>query len=103
MRIEKAFRLRREAYFDEYEYRRAHPRVQFYDAHSLSNTAVSTLHIIAADDKKRLNKQAVNTLSKNGFIKPFRQKWRLAPKGERAVKSHAERDAFYAERKGGPE
>jgi hypothetical protein len=49
---------------------------------------------------QRLHKQVVNTLSKNGFIKPFRQKWRLTPKGELAIKFHAEKDAFYASEKG---
>src|SRR5213593_4681134 len=41
--IEQAFRLRREADFEEYEYRRAHPRTEFYGADFLSYTAVSTL------------------------------------------------------------
>ena len=42
----------------------------------------------------------MNTLSKYDFIKPFRKKWRLTPKGERAVKYHAEKDAFHAMGKG---
>jgi hypothetical protein len=62
----------------------------------LSDTAVSTLRSIAEGNNKRLHKQAVNTLSKYDFIKPFRKKWRLTPKGERAVKYHAEKDAFHA-------
>jgi hypothetical protein len=73
--------------------------MEFYGADSLSDTAVSTLRGIAADDGKRLHKQAVNTLSKNDFIKPFCKKWRLTPNGERAIKYHAESDAFYAKRK----
>jgi hypothetical protein len=40
---------------------------------------------------------------KYDFIKPFRQKWRLTPKGERAIKFHAEKDAFHAKGKGGGE
>ncbi len=98
-RIEKAFRLRRDADFDEYEYRRTHPRIEFYGAAFLSDTAVSTLRRIAEGNNERLHKQAVNTLSKYDFIKPFRKKWRLTPKGERAIKYHAEKDAFHAKRK----
>lgn len=45
-------------------------------------------------------RQALGTLSKYGFVRPFRKKWRLTPKGERAIKYHSERDAFNAERKG---
>lgn len=40
-----------------------------------------------------------STLSKYVFIRPFRNKWRLTPKGERAIKYHGEKDAFYAKRK----
>jgi hypothetical protein len=36
--IEQAFRLRREADFEEYEYRRTHPRTEFYGADFLSDT-----------------------------------------------------------------
>jgi hypothetical protein len=97
--IEQAFRLRREADFEEYEYRRTHPRTEFYGADSLSDTAVSTLRSIG-NGNDRLHKQALVTLSKYGFIRPFRKKWRLTPKGERAIKYHAEKDAFYAKRKG---
>jgi len=99
-RIEQAFRLRREADFDEYEYRRTHPRIEFYGADFLSDTAVSTLRSIAKGNSERLHKQAVNTLSKYDFIKPFRKKWRLTAKGERAIKYHAEKDAFHAKGKG---
>jgi len=99
-RIEQAFRLRRDADFDEFEYRRTHPRMEFYGADFLSDTAVSTLRSIAEGNNERLHKQAVNTLSKYDFIKPFRKKWRLTPKGERAVKYHAEKDAFHAMGKG---
>ena len=99
-RIEQAFRLRRDADFEEYEYRRTHPRMEFYGADFLSDTAVSTLRNIAEGNNERLHKQAVNTLSKYDFIKPFRKKWRLTPKGERAVKYHAEKDAFHAMGKG---
>jgi ribosomal protein S19E (S16A) len=98
--IEQAFRLRREADFQEYEYRRAHhPRTEFYGADFLSDTAVSTLRSIERGNNERLHKQALGTLSKYGFIRPFRKKWRLTPKGERAIKYHAEKDAFYAKRK----
>lgn len=95
-RIEQAFRLRREADFDEYEYRRTHPRIEFYGADFLSDTVVSTLRSIAKGNNERLHKQAVNTLGKHDFIKLFRKKWRLTPKGERAIKYHAEKDAFHA-------
>jgi hypothetical protein len=98
-RIEQAFRLRRDANFDEYEYRRTHPRMEFYGADSLSDTAVSTLRSVAKGNNERLHKQAVNTLSRYDFIKPFRKKWRLTPKGERAIKYHAEKDAFQAKGK----
>ena len=102
-RIEEGFRLRREAHFDEYEYRRTHPRVEFYGTDFLSDTAVSALRSIAKDNNERLHKQAVNTLSKYDFIKPFRKNWRLTPKGERAIKYHAEKDAFHAKGKVGGE
>jgi hypothetical protein len=97
--IEQAFRLRREADFEEYEYRRTHPRIEFYGADFLSDTAVSTLRSIEKGNNERLHQQALGTLSKYGFIKPFRKKWRLTPKGETAIKYHAEKDAFYAKRK----
>jgi hypothetical protein len=100
IRIEQAFRLRRDADFDEYEYRRTHPRIEFYGVDSLSDTAVSTLRSIAKGNNERLHKQAVNTLSKHEFVKPLRKKWRLTPKGERAIKYHAEKDAFHAKGKG---
>lgn len=103
VQIEQAFRLRRDADFDEYEYRRAHPRIEFYGADSLSDTAASTLHSIAKGNNERLHKQAVSTLSKYDFIRPFRKKWRLTPKGERAIKYHAEKDAFHEKRRGGGE
>jgi len=73
--------------------------VEFYGADSLSDTAVSTLRSVAKGNNERLHKQALGTLSKYGFIRPFRKKWRLTPKGERAIKYHAEKDAFYAKRK----
>jgi hypothetical protein len=101
-RIEQAFRLGRDADFDEYEYRRKHARIEFYGADSLSPTSVSTLRSIAAPGGRRLNKQAMTTLSKHEFIKLFRKKWCLTPKGERAIKYHAERDVFYAKQKGDP-
>ncbi|KJC60310.1 hypothetical protein UP10_13220 [Bradyrhizobium sp. LTSPM299] len=98
--IEQAFRLRREADFEEYEYRRTHPRTEFYGADFLSDTAVSTLRSIGKGNTERLHKQALGILSKYDFIRPFRKKWRLTPKGERAIKYHAEKDAFHAKRKG---
>ena len=73
--------------------------VEFYGADSLSDTAVSTLRSVAKGNNERLHKQAVNTLSRYDFIKPFRKKWRLTPKGERAIKYHAEKDAFQAKGK----
>ena len=79
-RIEKAFRLKREADFDEYEYRRTHLQIGFYGADFLSDTAVSTLRRITEGNNERLHKQAVNTLSKYDFIKPLRKKWRLTPR-----------------------
>jgi hypothetical protein len=97
--IERAFRLRREADFDEYEYRRTHPQTDVYSADFLSDTAVSTLRSIYKGNDERLHKQALGTLSKYGFIRPFRKKWRLTPKGEQAIKYHAEKDAFSANRK----
>ncbi|BBU62911.1 hypothetical protein MSC49_28460 [Methylosinus sp. C49] len=98
--IEKAFRLKREADYDKYEYRRTRPGIEFYSADFLSDTAVSTLRKITEGNDERLHKQAVNTLSKYGFIKPFRKKWRLTAKGERAIKYHAEKDAFHTNNKG---
>jgi hypothetical protein len=100
LQIEQAFRLRRDADFDEYEYGRTRPRIEFYGADSLSDTAVSTLRSIAKGNNERLHKQAVSTLSKYDFIRPLRKKWRLTPKGERAIKYHAEKDAFHEKRKG---
>ena len=92
--------MRRDADFDKYEYRRTHPRMEFHGADSRSDTAVSTLRSIAKGNNERLHKQAVSTLRKYDFIKPFRMKWRLTPKGERAIKYHAEKDAFHAKGKG---
>jgi hypothetical protein len=100
LQIEQAFRLRRDADFDEYEYGRTRPRIEFYGADSLSDTAVSTLRSIAKGNNERLHKQAVSTLSKYDFIRPLRKKWCLTPKGERAIKYHAEKDAFHEKRKG---
>ena len=74
--------------------------MEFYGAEFLSDTAVSTLRSIAKGNNERLHKQAVNTLNKYDFIKPFRRKWRLTPKGERAIKYHAEKDAFHTRGKG---
>lgn len=78
-------------------------RLEFYGADFLSDTAVSALRSIAKGNNERLHKQAVNTLSKYDFIKPFRKNWRLTPKGERAIKYHAEKDAFHAKGKVGGE
>jgi hypothetical protein len=61
-RIEQSFRLRRDADYDEYEYRRMHPRIEFYGADFLSDTVVSTLRRIAEGNNERLHKQAVNKL-----------------------------------------
>lgn len=43
----------------------------------------------------RLHKQALKTLADYALIKPFRKKWRLTPKGEKATATHSEKDAFY--------
>ena len=85
---------------DNFHYGQVLPRIDFYGADFLSDTAVSTLRRIAAGNNERLHKQAVNALSKYDFIKPFRRKWRLTPKGEQAIKYHAEKDAFHAKAKG---
>ncbi|QGM98428.1 hypothetical protein [Methylocystis parvus] len=92
--------MKREADYDECEYRRTHPWMEFYGADFLSDTAVSTLRRITEGNYEQLHKQAVNALSKYEFIKPFRKKWRLTAKGERAIKYHAEKDAFHAKKKG---
>jgi hypothetical protein len=60
--------------------------MELYGADSLSYTAVSTLRGVAKGNNERLHKQAVNTLRRYDFIKPFRKKWRLTPKDERAIK-----------------
>jgi hypothetical protein len=96
--VERCFRLRREADIDEYKYRIEHPRYA-HDADFLSETAVATLRHIATHANERLHKQALKTLSDRGFIKPFRNKWRLTPYGEWAIKYHAEKDAFHAQHK----
>jgi hypothetical protein len=103
VQVEQAFRLRRDADFDQYEYWRTHPQMEFFGADFLSNTAVSTLRSIAKGNNERLHKQAVRTLTKYDFIRPFRKKWRLTPKGEQAIKYHAEKDAFHAKRRGDEE
>jgi hypothetical protein len=54
-----------------------------HDADFLSETALVTLRHIAKRANERLHKQALKTLSDRGFIKPFRNKWRIAtPKSE---------------------
>jgi hypothetical protein len=100
--VEDCFRLRREADIDEYKYRIEHPQRRYiHDADFLSETALATLRQIAKQANDRLHKQALKTLSDRGFIKPFRNKWRLTPDGEWAIKYHAEKDAFHAPRKAG--
>src|SRR5262249_16934616 len=102
LEIEKAFRLRHEADIDRYEYWRANPQIfHSYAAENLSNSTISTLRNIANGDENRLHKRALKTLSAHGLIKPFRKKWRVTPAGERALKYHAERDAFYTRRGNG--
>jgi hypothetical protein len=100
--VEDCFRLRREADIDEYKYRIEHQQRRYiHDADFLSETALATLRQIAKQANDRLHKQALKTLSDRGFIKPFRNKWRLTPDGEWAIKYHAEKDAFHAPRKAG--
>ncbi|SDI98436.1 MULTISPECIES: hypothetical protein [Bradyrhizobium] len=99
--VEKCFRLRREADIDEYKYRIEHPQRRYtHDADFLSETALATLRQIAKHANVRLHKQALKTLNDRDFVKPFRNKWRLTPAGEWAIKYHAERDAFHEKRKG---
>jgi len=99
--IEHCFRLRREAEIDKYRYEIEHPRRWYgYRVDHLSETALATLRNIAKRANERLHKQALKTLSDRGFIKPFRKKWRLTPDGERAIKYHAEKEAFYAKQEG---
>lgn len=75
-----------EADYEEYEHRRTHPRTESYDAGFLSDTAVSTLRSTERGNNERLHEQALGILSRYRFIRPFRKKWRLAPKGDRAIK-----------------
>jgi hypothetical protein len=93
--------MRREAEIDNYQYRMAHPHQRYaYEVDCLSQIALATLRSIAQRLNGRLHKQALKTLSDRGFIKPFRKTWRLTPDGERAIKYHAEKEAFYAKQKG---
>jgi hypothetical protein len=98
--IERCFRLWREAEIDRYQYQTAHPRQSYaYPVDWLSETSLATLRSIAKRSNGRLHKQAVKTLSNRGFIKPLRKTWRLTPDGERAIKYHTEKEAFYAKLK----
>jgi predicted nucleotidyltransferase len=100
--VEDCFHLRREADVDEYRYRIEHPKRRYtHDADFLSETALATLRQIAKRANERLHKQALKTLSDRNFIKAFRNKWRLTPDGEWAIKYHAEKDAFHAQSKAG--
>jgi hypothetical protein len=98
--VERCFRLWRDAQIEKYRYEVAHPsQWHTYQMDWLSEIALVTLRSIAQGTNARLHKQAVKTLSSRGFIKPFRKKWRLTPDGERAVKYHAEKQAFLAKQK----
>jgi hypothetical protein len=57
--------------------------------------AVTTLRQIANKTAgNTLNKQAVRTLTNNGFIKAVRTTWQLTDNGKLALKYHDERDAW---------
>jgi hypothetical protein len=102
--IEHCFQLWRDAQIDKYQYQITHPhRWYTYKLDRLSETALATLRNIANHATKLLHKQALKILSDRGFIKPLRKKWRLTPNGERAIKYHAEKEAFYAKQKGARE
>ena len=104
MRLSIAFSCWRDAQIDKYQYQITHPHQWYtYKLDRLSETALATLRNIANHATKLLHKQALKTLSDRGFIKPLRKKWRLTPHGERAIKYHAEKEAFYAKQKGARE
>lgn len=88
------FEAYRRAEYDSWKYRQEHG-YDWYGPERLSDRAVVTLRRIANGIVEKLDKQALKTLSENGFIKLFRKiKWRLTAKGERAIKYHDERDAW---------
>jgi len=88
------FEAYRRAEYDAWKYRQEH-RSDWYGPESLSDRAVVTIRRIANQTSEKLDKQALKTLSDNGFIKPYRKtKWRLTAKGEVAIKYHDERDAW---------
>jgi hypothetical protein len=100
--LERCFRLRREADMDSYQHRLTQPKGWWsYEVEFLSQTALDTLRNIAQRLDVHLHKQALTTLSKGGLIKPFRKAWRVTQNGERALKYHAEKDAFYRNHKSG--
>ncbi|MBY3303897.1 hypothetical protein GFL54_35960 [Rhizobium laguerreae] len=81
------FEAYRRAEYDSWKYRQEHG-YDWYDPERLSDRAVVTLRRVANGIVEKLDKQALKTLSENGFIKLFRKiKWRLTAKGERAIKS----------------
>jgi len=84
----------RRAVYDAWKYREKHG-YDWYGPECLYDRAVVALRRIAGGTDEKLDKQALKTLSDNGFIKPFRKtKWRLTAKGEVAIKYHDERDAW---------
>lgn len=92
------FEAYRHAVYDEWKYRQKHG-YDWYGPERLSNRAVLTIRRIEARALAKLNKQALKTLTANGFIRPFgKTKWRLTAKGEVAIKYHEERDAWNKQR-----
>lgn len=84
----------RRAEHDAWRYKEEHG-YDWYGPERLYDRAVVTLRRIANGTGEELNKQGLETLSKNGFIKPFRKtRWRLTAKGNVAVEYHNERDAW---------
>ena len=90
----RQFETYRGAQYDSWKYRQEHGH-DWHGPETLSDRAVVTIRRIANRTDEKLDKQALKTLSDNGFIKPFRKtKWRLTAKGEVAIKYHHERDAW---------
>jgi hypothetical protein len=86
-----AYRL---AEYNAWKYNQEHG-YDWYGPERLPDRAVVTIRRIANRTGEKLDKQALKTLSDNGFIKLFRRtKWRLTAKGEVAIKYHHERDAW---------
>ncbi|ASW07306.1 hypothetical protein [Rhizobium sp. 11515TR] len=91
------FEAYRRAQYDAWKYQQKHG-YDWYGPERLSGRAVATIRRIANGTDEKLDKQALKTLSENGFVKLFRKtKWRLTAKGENAIKYHDERDVWINE------